>query len=1182
MASSPKTVAHRTLPAILSNDERAQLADSFAIEPLSSADLDPAYAAVLRSLTREQLQHVKDSQAEHLNYLLAPELDEAAWQQAARALGRDRARYAIPLDWTAECYRLYARHVNEHILSLPLPASEQARFGSEFVERLFHDLSMHAAGHAEELDAENRLRETPTQLDHLLLTVPSVAVLYPQLTDFLAKIPGVDAAWLGHPDEAGIVHPHAAAGSGIHEYLDGYPIFLLDNPDSPLARAWLTNQTQFVADLNDPRTGRLTPYWEQRRLRFGWRSCCAIPVTGTDGQRDALMLYSKRLNFFEINEVRHLIAHLQAVLGITLERLRLVEALKEQQQTLILYKTGMDASRNGILISDAVEPDLPIRYVNPEFERITGYSTEEALGRHLLFLANGDTDQPELQIVRDALNKEEPCAVEVRNHRKDGTMFWNSLSMAPVRNEAGAVTHFIGVQNDITRLKNAADENGRANALYRALMSAAELVIRAQDEGQLLDELCRLLVESGLFAQAWIGRPNIAGDLEVQSVFSILNLKEYWYLPNVYTGDENRVLSVRAWRQSKLQYTNDRLGDPAHPAIHDFYQEHGLRATAVVPLYRDGDLWALLTLHSPQSNLFNPELLELLERIARLAGHGLDALDLRQILEQERLHQSWLARHDALTDILNRRGIIERMEEALSRARRHKTSLAIAVMDLDGFKIVNDLHGHSTGDLLLRTIADRLQSTLRQTDAMGRLGSDEFVLILEDIEDQDGLTTMLSRVQASVEGPIQLSNERVVTVRGCVGVTLFPQDDSPPERLLRHADRALYALKESKEEPDQRWMVFQAEVDAQKFVREKTILSLFRSGNIRVHYQPVIDLQTGKVSGIEALARLADNDSSLLPPGEFLPHLSSADLVTLTHQVLAQSARDLHRLDKAGFELSVGINLEPIMLADPKAMEDLRHQMQTSGIAPHRIILELLERADTLSLAGSQQALRDLKLCGAQVALDDVGSAYSSLLRVKELPVDLIKLDRSFLIGLERQPKELRFLMNLVHLAQALGLGFVAEGIECSEAGDALAALGVRLAQGYSIARPMGIEDLLKWLKRYKPVPWTRPTSVLGAVALQLRNLDATGRILEQRPSFLRYLLARDSDWEREIGTGLREATGPGASKLASAHQVWHRTLTTLSAQSDGTVAFQSFEFARSAYEEAMFQAALEAAPPLN
>ncbi len=1175
MASSTKSVESWSLPRIFSDEQIPLVLDAFAAELRSSLDLDLKYAAAIRDISADQRRHVQELQKQHFQYLLSPALDGQEWRATARTLGKEHTRHSIPLQWISESYRLFARYMAAQAASLQPANAEYREFCSRLTDRLFRDLSLQSVAYGDAIGPE-RFGELPAQLDRLLLTAPTIEELYPRLMDFLMQIEGVAAAWLGQPDDQGMVHPRAAGGAITSEYLGGAPIYLLDNLDSPLARAWITGETQCIADWAESKEFKPLPFWRERGLRFGWRSSCAIPITGTTRQRDALLLYSKEINFFSQVEIRQLIVHLQEVLGIAFERLRQVEALEERRQTLALYRAGMDASQNGILIADAVDLEQPIRYVNTAFERITGYRAEEALGRNCRFLQGSDTAQPELDVVRDALRKGKPCSVELKNYRKDGTLFWNSLSIAPVRNDSGAITHFIGVQNDITSLKTAIGQNARATGLYRALMSTAELVIRTRSERELLDEMCRLLVESALFSQVWIARPNIAGDLEIESIFSTMQLKQYRYLPNVYTGDESRVLAVRAWRQSKLQYTNDRLADPDSPAIQNFYRDHNLHATAVVPLYRDGDLWALLTLLSHEKNIFTPELVALLERIGKLIGHGLDALDLRQILEEERQHQSWLARHDALTDILNRRGVIERLDEALSRARRHKKLLAVAVMDLDGFKTINDVHGHPAGDLLLRTIADRMQSTLRQTDAVGRLGSDEFVLIMEDLDHEDDLAMMLTRVQEAIEMPIHLSSGRSIALRGSIGVTLFPADDSSPERLLRHADRALYDFKENKDEPEQRWTLFQAEADEQKFARRKTILSLFRAGNTRVYYQPVIDLQSGKVSGIEALARLADSDNSLLPPAEFLPQLSPADLGALTHQVTEQSIRDLHRLDKAGFVLNVGINVEPVTLADPKAVDALRKQVENSGLSASRFIFELLERADILSMAGTQEALRELKSGGARIALDDVGSAYSSLLRVKELPVDVVKLDRSFLIDLERQPNQLRFIMHLVHLVQGLGPDLVVEGIEGIATGDALAALGVRLAQGFGIAHPMGIEDLLKWLKRYKPVTWKKPTSLLGAVALQLCGLDASARILPQRPAYLQYMADRNPDKECDIGVCFNDL-GPAGARATEAHRTWHATMEALASHPSGATSVTDFEAARVLYEEELFKAAMEA-----
>ena len=1170
---------HWSLPAIFQPARMAGAVEAFIHEFYSSLDRNPRYAAVIRALSSEQYLHLRQAQTKHLLDLLNPHLDEEEWRQSAQRIGQEHFQNHIPPDWISETYRVYTQHLIAHAETLSISEEERWSICSQFTARLFRDLSMQMAAYAQELQSSHHLQQLPTQLDHLLLTVPSIEELYPRLGDFLLKTVGIDGVWLGSPTEDGAVHCHFVAGSGVAEYLQGDVIYLHDNPKSPLFRSWETGKPEFIDDWTDTKESTLTTFWRERGLRFGWRSSCAIPVTSTGEQRDILILYSKQIKFFAKKELRQLVAHLHAMLGIALERFRFIQSLEQDQQTLLLYKTAMDASANGIVISNSFAEDLTIRYVNPAFERITGYSAEEAVGHNCRFLQGADKNQPQLDVLRESFRKGKACTVEVKNYRKNGTMFWNCLSIAPVRNKEGSTTHFIGIQNDVTKLQTAIAEKAHANALYSALMGTAELVIRAQSERELLDDLCRLLVESALFPHVWVGRPNSAGDVEVISLFSKLESTEYWYQPNVQTDDENRILIVRAWRQSRLVYTNDRLAEPDYPVIQDLFREHGLRATAVVPIYRDGELWSLLTLLSGEINIFNAELLELLERIARLVGHGLDALDLRSMLDNERQHQSWLARHDPLTDILNRRGLMERLEEAISRARRHKRQLAVCVLDLDGFKIINDLHGHPAGDLLLRTIAERLQATLRQTDAVGRMGGDEFVLILEDLDQPEDLPITLSRVQASVETPIQLSNGRTTAVRSSIGVTLFPQDDSSPERLLRHADRALYELKENKEEePDQRWVVFHAEADEKKFVRQKTILSLFRAGMVRVHYQPVINLQTGKVSGVEALARLVDKNNNLLLPADFLPQLGVSELIALTHQVLAQSIQDLIRAEKAGFSLNVGINFEPSTLADSKAMEDLCLQIESSGLTPHRIVFELLERADTLSLAGSQEALQNLKLRGARIALDDVGSAYSSLLRVKELPIDIIKLDRSFLIGLERQPKELRFIMNMGNLAQSLGLGLVAEGVESADTVDALAALGIRHAQGYFIAQPMGIKELLAWLQQHKPVGWTRPRTLLGAVALQLRYLDATGRMLEQSPSFLQHLVARDPYSLLEAGTGIH-GVGPLASQLVEAHRRWHATMTSLASEHSGVVDPQDFQTARAVYEEEMFLAALNTLP---
>ncbi|MES2223241.1 MAG: EAL domain-containing protein [Acidobacteriota bacterium] len=1016
------------------------------------------------------------------------------------------------------------------------------------------------------------------QLNRLLLTSPSLSELYSRLSKFLLQTVAVDGMWLGSPDVNEQVQHSYSAGDGVAEFLDGETIRLDENADSPLAHAWRTGTPQFALDWTV--TDNLVPgaFWRERGLRFGWRSSCAIPLSGENGKRDILILYSKRPRFFGREYIRRFVLQLHTLLGFALERLQMLEATTKDQQTLALYKTAMDASANGILIAEAPD-DLPIRYVNPAFEQMTGYSTEEILGKNCRFMQSTDTAQPQLETLREAIRQGKPCTVELKNYRKDGTMFWNSLSVAPVLDQTGVATHFIGIQKDVTELRTTLSESVHSNALYRAVMSTAELVVRVKTEAELLTELCRLFVESKLFAQAWIGSPNSDGAMEIKTICSNNGeMENLSYLPDVLTDNERCVLAVRAWESAQIQFMDGRPTDPKCLPILDLHRAQELHSAAVVPLYKNGTIWALLTLLSQESNIFNPELMELIERIGRLAGHGLDALDLRHTLEEERKYQSWLARHDPLTDLLNRRGLTERMEEAMARAQLGSESIAVALVDLSGFRALNELHGHPACDLMLRTVADRLQGSLRPEDAAGRLGGDDFVVILKDV-DEEKLAHILPRIQSAVDGPIELANGRIATIQTSIGVTLFPQDNSTPEHLLRHADRALYLLKERGATGGPRWALFLAKEDDQRRVRGEAVLGLFRKGNACIHYQPIINLQTGRPSKVEALARLADDDGQLLPPAEFLPHLGPSELISLTYQVLSQGIEDMHRLADRGFPLNLGINLEPAILANSEAVRWMCQKIETSGLGTNRIVLELLEHRDTLSLSGSREALLELKRAGARVALDDIGSGYSSLLRIKELPIDVMKLDRSFMSGLDRRPKELQFLMHLMDLSQTLGVDLIAEGIESNACRDALAALGVRFAQGYAIAMPMNIEEIELWLGKYNPVSWTGPTTLLGGVALQLRDLSMSERFLDHNPSLVQSAAPLNPQCPCKTGLAI-QAIGPEASKLFAAHMEWHRTMADLWKHSAGIVDSRDFHIARAAYEEEMFHLVVEAQSP--
>ncbi|MHB8247445.1 MAG: EAL domain-containing protein [Acidithiobacillus sp.] len=663
----------------------------------------------------------------------------------------------------------------------------------------------------------------------------------------------------------------------------------------------------------------------------------------------------------------------------------------------------------------------------------------------------------------------------------------------------------------------------RLNTLYHALMAEGDILLRAHNERELLRETCRRLAISHLFTTAWVGRPNEDGVMKylatagrgAQAIDSI-------HL-TVTDAPEGQNLAARAWRSGRLQYSNDHLADPSLALLHEQFRLHRWCASVAIPILRQGLIWGVLVAIADRAGVFDEAILELLARIARLLSHGLDEIDLRASVDAEHVRQAWLAHHDPLTGLPNRVALSLRMAEAMARTARHERILAVGMLDLDDFKPINDQYGHAAGDILLATLADRLRKALRQTDFAARLGGDEFVLIFEDLRGMDDLELVLARIQGAIEEPFILPGGDSVTVHGSLGLTLYPIDDGDPDLLLRHADQALYTIKEAKRNRQRFWAYYHADTDVdEETALRQSMSALFAAGGLRVHYQPIIDLESRQVVGVEALARLVNGTGEILAPARFLSFLSINERRALTRAVLAQALQDIAAWEKAGFPLTVSVNAEPELLAHDACLHCLAETVGPSGIDPARITLEILEYGDFLSIASAQQRLSEIKATGVCLALDDIGSAYSSLLRLKELPIDKIKLDQNFVRELAQRPDNLHFVHSLLSLAQGLGVDFIAEGAETPEILDALSALGAAQAQGYAIARPMPAPEILPWLQAHTPTPWHGPQSLLGLYASHLRFSDTVKTLLQQVPRVSESILSEIT------------ATSPVTSHMAS------------------------------------------------
>jgi len=442
--------------------------------------------------------------------------------------------------------------------------------------------------------------------------------------------------------------------------------------------------------------------------------------------------------------------------------------------------------------------------------------------------------------------------------------------------------------------------------------------------------------------------------------------------------------------------------------------------------------------------------------------------DISQIKEHEaELHK--VAHFDALTGLPNRRLLADRMHQAIARARRHDTILAVCFVDLDGFKEVNDQLGHEIGDRLLIAVSNQIQQVLRGDDTLARLGGDEFVILLNDSGSDQKCFLVIDRVLAAIVGAAK-STHTAITLSGSIGVTLFPRDDADADTLLRHADQAMYRAKESGKG---RYHKFDPEHDRQVRASHEALQRLaiaLEREEFVLYYQPKVNMVTGDVIGAEALLRWLHPERGVVGPGSFLPSIEGTELeITLGDYVFDAALTQMGRWKSRGLILPVSVNVSPNHLQTPQFTEKLkailaRHPL----IGPGDLQLEIIESTAIGDIKRATATLEACRAMGVQFALDDFGTGYSSLTYFRKLPIDFLKVDQSFVRDMLNHPDDLGLVASVVHLAQAFNRPVIAEGVETEQHGALLVKLGCNLGQGFGIARPMPADLLEDWIKHWQ------------------------------------------------------------------------------------------------------------------
>ena len=650
-----------------------------------------------------------------------------------------------------------------------------------------------------------------------------------------------------------------------------------------------------------------------------------------------------------------------------------------------------------------------IEWVNPSFEEHTGYQLEEVRGRLPKEVLYGpDTDPDTIKRINQKLHKAEVIEEDILHYTRAGEPYWVHTYCVPIGNEQGVAPGFIAIQNNISDRKHG----------ERGLRIAASVFDRSHEAILITDQSNRILDVNPAFSR-------ITG----YSRQEVLGLNPAILSSGRHSGEYYRSM----WRT--IEKTDHWRGEIWNRRKNgeEFVE---LLSISRVHLEEPGQYYHVAAFSD----------------ITALKNHA---------RELDRA-----ANYDDLTGLPNRQLLEERLRTARSHADRQHRSVSVCYLDLDGFKGINDKWGHLAGDQALRTLAERLTRALRSGDTVARIGGDEFVLLLQGDDNHDAV---YQRILATVGDPVAVGDQ-TVTLTASLGITRYPEDGSEAEGLIRHADQAMYSAKEKGRN---QYHFFDPGLDEHRRNRRNQLMELTRAlenEEFELFFQPQIRVTDCQLFGFEALIRWNHPQKGLVSPGEFLPIVENSHLeVPLGQWVLKEAIHQMNTWKEAGEDLAVSINISAPHLMDRSFADYLESYLHSHPeIAPGQITLEVLE---STALEDTQRASNVLAHCqslGLQVALDDFGTGFSSLTYLRTLPVDIIKIDQSFVRNMLEDASDHAIVESVIFLAQRFAHPVLAEGVETMEHARALRRMGCNFVQGYGIARPMPSGEVLDWTRHWR------------------------------------------------------------------------------------------------------------------
>lgn len=691
---------------------------------------------------------------------------------------------------------------------------------------------------------------------------------------------------------------------------------------------------------------------------------------------------------------------------------------------------------------------------NLSLSKMVGYSNDELSKMKFSdFTYPEDADRDLNQFTELVEGKISSYSMEKRYVHKNGNLVWANLFVTTLRDENGLPRDVIGMAEDITERKEAQQRIAYLNRVYAVLSGINTLIVHVSNRDELFNEACRIATDDGGFRMAMISIVDRTTMNLVPVASAGKDAALLATIKSTLSSSESapKTMSARAIREKKAVVSFASQSDP-QVLFSAKYAESGVRSMAVFPLIVADEAVGVLGLYASEPEFFQEEELKLLRQLAGDIGFAID-----HIAKQERLN--YLAYYDVLTGLANRTLFLDRLAQYKRSAINGGYKLALFVIDLERFKNFNDSLGLPAGDALLRHVAEWLTRKVGDADLIARVGADQFAVMLPEVKQGGDITRLLEKwMEAFLNHPFRL-NEVVFLIAAKVGVALFPDDGADAESLFKNAEAALKKAKASGE----RYLFYtkkMTEMVASKLTLENQLRQALDKGEFVLHYQPKVNLVSGKLTSAEALIRWNDPRTGLVPPSSFIPLLEETGMIyEVGRWAMRQAIADYLRWRAAGLAaVRIAVNVSPLQLRNRGFIAEVKQVIGVDAIAPDGLELEITESLIMEDVAHSIASLKAIRAMGVSIAIDDFGTGFSSLSYLAKLPVDTLKIDRSFVNDMTAGPEGLAVVSAIINLAHSLKLKVVAEGVETDEQLRLLRLLSCNEMQGYLFSKPVPSE----------------------------------------------------------------------------------------------------------------------------